>query len=272
MNTPPIKGGSYAIEAIGRLHSCFPDKFGVPRQPGLSEAARGEIEILPPFNRAEAFRGLEGFSHIWVSFVFHENLGRDWQPTIRPPRLGGNKRVGVFASRSSFRPNALGLSLLKLTGVSADEAGVRLEVQGVDMIDQTPIVDIKPYLPYADSVPEASTGWADLPPEPRLEVRFSAEAVETVTALTAAKVTPSARPPGYAAAPGGAAHYPMLETLIIQVLSADPRPTYRRGKNDNRIYGTRLYDLDIRWQVEEDRVAWVVAVLPFSAPPHKHRA
>jgi tRNA-Thr(GGU) m(6)t(6)A37 methyltransferase TsaA len=258
MTTLHTTDASYAIEVIGRLHSCFPDKFGVPRQPRLSAAARGEIEVLPPFDRPEAFRGLEGISHIWVTFLFHENLGRDWQPTIRPPRLGGNKRIGVFASRSSFRPNGLGLSLLTLTGVSASDRGVRLTVEGVDMIDQTPIVDIKPYLPYADVAPDAHAGWADEPPETRLDVRFSPEAERTVADLTSIRLPTSADS-------ASTATYPMLDRLIVEVLSADPRPSYRRGKPDTRVYGTRLYDLDIQWRVDGDQVAWVVAVIPFGA-------
>lgn len=255
---PTREGSSYAIEAIGRLHSCFPDKFGVPRQPRLSEAARGEIEILPPYDRPEAFRGFEGVSHIWVTFLFHENLHRDWQPTIRPPRLGGNRRIGVFASRSSFRPNGLGLSLLKLTDVVMDRDGIRLKVQGVDMIEGTPIVDIKPYLPYADSAPDAHGGWADEPPESRLEVRFSEEAEQMVAELSLPdpddQIAGDALP---------RSSYPMLRPLIVEVLGADPRPTYRRGKPDARVYGTRLYDLDIKWRVDEDQVAWVLGVALF---------
>lgn len=264
MTTTPTSGASYAIDAIGRLHGCFPEKFGVPRQPGLCLAARGEIEILAPFNRPEAFRGLEGISHIWVTFLFHENLGREWQPTIRPPRLGGNKRVGVFASRSSFRPNGLGLSLLKLAGLSIQETDVRLLVEGVDMVDQTPIVDIKPYLPYADTAPDARAGWAEIPPETRLEVRFSEEAAQAIANLMQAGATSSTAGllPSARRQRSGPA-YPMLKELIVDVLSADPRPTYRRGKPDARSYGTRLYDLDVRWCVEADRVARVLTVAPF---------
>lgn len=251
MSTSPTTGASYAIDVIGRLHSCFPDKFGVPRQPGLSASARGEIEILAPYNKPEAFQGLEEFSHIWVSFLFHENLGRDWQATIRPPRLGGNARIGVFASRSSFRPNGLGLSLLKLDGVLARPSEVRLQVHGVDMIDQTPIVDIKPYLPYADVAPNAHAGWASTTPEARLEVRFSLDAHQALAHL------------GSSDGRNGSA-YPLLRNLIVEVLGADPRPTYRRGKPDPREYATRLYDLDIHWRVDQDAVAWVLSVLPFS--------
>lgn len=254
MTTSPTKNASYAIDAIGRLHSCFPDKFGVPRQPGLSAAARGTIEMLPPFDRPEAFRGLAEFSHIWVSFLFHENLAKAWQPTIRPPRLGGNRRIGVFASRSSFRPNGMGLSLLKLTGVIADHSGVRLQVEGVDMIDQTPIIDIKPYLPYADVAPDARAAWADEAPGARLSVQFSSVAAATIAALMGALMGDSSEPA-----------YPLLDRLIVEVLGADPRPAYRRGKPDDRVYGNRLYDLDIQWRVDDDQTAWVVAVVPYGA-------
>lgn len=248
MTTPPTNGGSCAIEVIGRLHSCFPDKFGVPRQPGLCRAAHGEIAILPPYDRAEAFRGLEEISHIWVTFLFHENLAKAWQPTIRPPRLGGNKRIGVFASRSSFRPNGLGLSLLKLTGISLSQ-GVRLQVSGVDMIEGTPIVDIKPYLPYADTAADAHAGWADQAPEQRLAVQFSAQARQDLARLASAT---------------SGQQRPRLELLIGDVLCGDPRPTYRRGKPDTRVYATRLYDLDVHWQVVNDAVAQVIAISLYS--------
>ncbi|QCF26546.1 tRNA (N6-threonylcarbamoyladenosine(37)-N6)-methyltransferase TrmO [Hydrocarboniclastica marina] len=244
-----MSGDSSVIEVIGRLHSCFPDKFGVPRQPGLSRAAQGEIEILPPYNRPEAFRGLEEISHIWVTFLFHENLSKPWQPTIRPPRLGGNKRVGVFASRSSFRPNGLGLSLLKLTQIDTTN-GVRLRVSGVDMIDSTPIVDIKPYLPYADAAPNASAGWAEQPPERRLEVKFSSQARQALHHLSGTST-------------GSPGRYPLLEDLVEEVLSGDPRPTYRRSKADDRTYATRLYDLEVRWHVIDDTAAWVVSISPY---------
>src|SRR5690606_25858162 len=168
-------------------------------------------------------------------------------------RLGGNKRIGVFASRSSFRPNGLGLSLLKLTGLQTYD-GVRLQVSGVDMIDQTPIVDIKPSLPYADAAPSASAGWASEPPEPRLEVRFSSQAREHMARLVTDGST-----------------YPLLDSLITEVLRGDPRPTYRRGKADTRIYGTRLYDLDVRWCVESDLLAWVISVARYNGPLNQRK-
>jgi len=222
---------SIRISPIGVVRSCFPEKFGIPRQPGLTEMARGLVRMLPPWDREDAFRGIEHYSHLWLTFLFHQSPADTWSPTIRPPRLGGNRKIGVFASRSPFRPNRLGLSVVRYQGLIRDSEGLALQVSGIDLVDGTPVLDIKPYLPYADALPEATTTLAQ-PPEPLLDVRFSSQASAQLTAF-----------------PTDA--YGDLEQLIVEVLSQDPRPAYRRGSPDQRHYGIRLHDLDIRFQVVE---------------------
>ncbi len=150
---------TWTIEPIGIIHTCFEEKFGIPRQPGLIPEATGFIELCAPYDRAECVRGLEGFSHIWLSFIFHGCPEGQWSPTVRPPRLGGNERVGVFATRSTFRPNAMGLSVVEIDRIEVDPV-VRIYVRGHDLMDQTPIVDIKPYLTWADSLPHATSAWS----------------------------------------------------------------------------------------------------------------
>jgi len=222
---------NYSFTPIGIVHSCFPDKFGVPRQPRLAPAATGRIELLAPYNREEAVRELDGFSHIWVVFVFHDTKRETWKPTVRPPRLGGNRRVGVFASRSPERPNPIGLSLLTLDGVQTGEGRVILQVSNLDLIDGTPVLDIKPYVPYADSVAGARAGFAPWAPDSHLPVRFSDTAQQQLQQFTM--------------------QYPALEALIVQVLQQDPRPAYQDKTADSeRVFGMRLYDLEIKWQLQ----------------------
>ncbi|WP_028456687.1 tRNA (N6-threonylcarbamoyladenosine(37)-N6)-methyltransferase TrmO [Chitinilyticum litopenaei] len=216
---------SFAFQPIGFIATPFADKFGIPRQPQLAPHATGTLQLLAPYNRAEAVRGLEAFSHVWLSWVFHQTAGQ-WQPTVRPPRLGGNRRVGVFASRSPFRPNPLGLSLVALAGIDTRD-GVTLSFTGVDLVDGTPILDIKPYIPFVESQPAARGGFVDGPP-PRLEVVFS-------PAASASLATHALR-------------YPALPELIREVLAQDPRPAY--ADEGERQYGVRLYTLDIKWRCQ----------------------
>ena len=164
------------LTPIAITRSCFQDKFGVPRQPGLTRHARAELIIQPPFDREDAFRGLETASHLWLTFQFHEAVRADWRPVVRPPRLGGNRKMGVFASRSPFRPNSLGLSVVRNEGLVRKDGQLILRISDHDLIEGTPILDIKPYLPFADSVPEATLGWADSAPVERLPVIFMPEA------------------------------------------------------------------------------------------------
>ncbi len=218
----------FSFQAIGVIHSCFREKFGIPRQPGLATAAHATLEFLPDFARAEAVRGLEDFSHIWIQFVFHQCLREKWKATVRPPRLGGNQRLGVFASRSTFRPNPIGLSVVKLEGIREEGPRLWLELSGMDLLDGTPVLDIKPYLPYADIIADARAGYAPAAPSTDTVIEFSAEA----EALLAHRQN----------------QIPDLRLLIEQVLSQDPRPAYRAGKDEARTFGMRLYDLDVRWR------------------------
>ena len=215
----------FSFTPIGYLATPFPDKFGIPRQPRLATQATGELKLLAPFDRAEAVRGLEAFSHVWLTFVFHHTQG-EWSPTVRPPRLGGNKRVGVFASRSPFRPNPIGLSLVELAGITTVD-GIVLKFRGVDLVDGTPILDIKPYIPFVESLPQAKGGFADGPP-PLLHVQFTSAAHEMCMELQA--------------------DYPDLPVLIEQVLAQDPRPAY--ALDSQRLYGVRLYDFDVKWRCD----------------------
>lgn len=154
----------FCFEPIATIHSPFKEKFGTPRQPGLIPAARGIFELVPPYNTPETVRALETFSHLWLLFVFDRCSDAKWHPTVRPPRLGGNARVGVFASRSNFRPNPIGQSVVQLDSVDCAEDGVKLHVSNFDLLDQTPILDIKPYVRYADSLPDAQCSYAPEPP------------------------------------------------------------------------------------------------------------
>lgn len=223
----------FKLNQIGIIHSCFKEKFGIPRQPGLVREARAELELLPPYNRPEAVRGLEAFSHLWVIFVFHECMRDAWKPTVRPPRLGGNQRLGVFATRSTFRPNPVGMSVVELDRIDV-ENGVRLYLKGVDLLDGTPVLDIKPYLPYADAITDAHGGFADEAPSARLKVVFSDNALAACEAR-------SSRHPG-------------LQTLITQVLARDPRPAYAGEDAGERVYGMRLLDFDLKWRIAGDEV------------------
>jgi len=213
----------FVLSPIGYLETPFQDRFGIPRQPRLAPHAVGRLRLLRPYDRAEAVRGLEGFSHLWLSFIFHRRGGAG-PPPPPPPRLGGNRRVGVFASRSPFRPNPIGLSLVELTAIDT-RAGVVLELAGVDLLDGTPVIDIKPYLPFVDSVAHARSGFVPGPP-PRLAVEF--------------------RPSAMAQLRQQSLRWPHLEQLLTEVLAQDPRPAY--ADDAERLYGFRLFDLEIRWR------------------------
>jgi len=224
----------YPCEVIGLIESPFKEKFGIPRQPGLV-AAEGVLRMLTPYDRPEMFEGLEDFSHIWLTFVFHANVAQGWQPRVRPPRLGGNARVGVFASRAPFRPNHLGLSVVELLGVD-ERDGLRLRLRGLDLLDGTPVLDIKPYVPYTDAIADARAGFAPEAPPARLPVRFA----EATARLLAER--------------------PGLRELIANTLALDPRPAYH-ADDPARVYGMRLADLDVRWRVLAGAVE-VIELLP----------
>ncbi len=230
------------LAPVAVTRSCFQDKFGVPRQPGLTRHARADLVIQPPYNREDAFRGLETASHLWLTFQFHEAVRAEWRPVVRPPRLGGNKKMGVFASRSPFRPNSLGLSVVRNEGLVRKDGQLILQISDHDLIEGTPVLDIKPYLPFADAIPEATLGWADTPPTTRLPVVFLPQAEQQLARLPAE-------------------NYPDLRQLINDVVSYDPRPSFRRGRTEERIYGAHLYDLNIRFRFVNERSQERVEVL-----------
>lgn len=217
---------SYQLEVIGWVKSCYQEKFAIPRQSGLVNRAKAELTLVEPFNQPEAVEGLAGFSHLWISFIFHQNLAAGWQPRVRPPKLGGNKKMGVFATRSPFRPNGLGLSLVKLDKVCTAK-GVTLHLSGIDLLDGTPVVDIKPYVPWIDYQPQASGGWAK-PNEPLLEVSFSPQALEFLTSLENQQEDLQ------------------LQELITQVLAQNPKPAYQKP-DPTRTYATQLAGLEVKF-------------------------
>lgn len=236
---------TYRFTPIGLIRSGFKEKFGIPRQPGLASRAGAILEILPPYDKLEAFRGLDQVTHLWILFVFHA-LGRHpWSPTVRPPRLGGNRRMGVFATRSGFRPNPIGISAVRLTNVERRNQKTLLHLRGVDLLDGTPVLDIKPYLPYADAVAEAKTEFAQDPPKPSLEVVFLPEAQTACRRRAEAAGVD-------------------LEALIVEILACDPRPAYAGNADANREFGIRLFDFDLRWRVEGARA--VVTALAEPSP------
>ena len=212
------------ISVIARIHNDFETKFGIPRQSGLAEHLRSMIVFEPPYRSMDALRGLEEFSHLWLIWQFSQAAGKPWSPTVRPPRLGGNTRLGVFATRSPFRPNNLGLSCVKLDKVELHPAlGPVLYVLGADLMDGTPIFDIKPYIPYADAHPEASQGFTTGGKDFSLEVVFPEELLQKI---------PSEKQAG-----------------LWEVLSQAPRPSYHN--DPERIYGLPFGGFDIRFRVQD---------------------
>lgn len=223
-------GKGFYVEPIGVIRSCFTEKFGIPRQPGLVKSAVATLELFHDFNREEMVRGLETFSHLWVQFLFHDTVTEGWKPTVRPPRLGGQKRVGVFASRSPHRPNHLGLSVVKLEKITITGGHPLLEMSGVDFLDQTPVLDIKPYLPYSDSISSAQASYAP-GKVPDTRVLFSEQSKLFCD--------------WYLDKTGRG-----LERLIHDVITHDPRPASQ--KRNRSEFGMMLWDVNIRWRVEAD--------------------
>ena len=212
------------IQPIATMHSDFHTKFGIPRQSGLVESLRSTIVFEPEFRNIDALRGLENFSHLWVIWQFSETVRTDWTPTVRPPRLGGNTRMGVFATRSPFRPNSLGLSCVKLIGLEQTrQHGTVIHVAGADLMNGTPIFDIKPYIPYSDCYPDALGGFTAIADDYLLNVDFPDHLLEKLPANK--------------------------REAAVGVLSHDPRPSYQH--NFERIYGLPFAGFDIRFTVEE---------------------
>lgn len=219
----------FEFTPIAVVRSCFTDKFGIPRQSGLAPAATATIEFYPPFNDAQGFVGLEGCTHLWLQFVFHANRVSGFRPRVRPPRLGGNKTLGVFATRSPMRPNPIGLSVVKLDRLIINSASASLAISGHDLLDGTPVLDIKPYVPYTDSLPEAVNPVAPLAPQ-TLAVSFSASAASQCQSQSLRLNTD-------------------LATLLQQLLGQDPRPQYQTPDPARR-YAMALFDLDIHWHYQ----------------------
>ena len=222
------------LKIIARIRSDFPSKFGIPRQSGLVEELKAELVFEPEYRNPEALRGIEGFSHIWLIWLFSEAVRASWSPTVRPPRLGGNTRMGVFATRSPFRPNPIGLSAVRLDGIRRDETlGQVLLVSGADLMDGTPILDIKPYLPFADSYPQASGGFTGQKIDGPLKVEVSQPLL--------AQVPKEHR------------------QALLGVLAQDPRPSYHT--DPQRVYGMEFAGLEVRFSMQND-VLTVLTIKP----------
>ncbi len=221
------------MKIIAHIHTDFTSKFGIPRQSGLVDELEATIVFEPEYRIPESLRGLEEYSHIWLLWQFSECVGKEWSPTVRPPRLGGNKRMGVFATRSPFRPNPVGLSSVKILGIEKTEKyGHIIRVSGADLLDGTPIYDIKPYLPYVDSHPEASNGFALNEKEGRLEVDFPENLLVKI---------PQKK-----------------QAAIIAVLAQDPRPAYQ--DEPERVYGVEFAGFDVRFTVADGKLKVVEVI------------
>lgn len=225
---------SIHYQPIGYIKSPFKQKFAIPRQPNLVAGAHGELILNETFTDANSLRELEQFSHVWLLFHFHATEQQGWTPTVQPPRLGGKTKVGVFASRSPFRPNAIGMSVVKNLGYEKVDDRIVLKVGGIDLLDGTPVLDIKPYVPYADDVEGATGGFANSAPGKDIRVLFSAES-ETILAEYKAD-------------------FPDLKKLIAAILQQDPRPAWRVKEDDQKQYGMSLYDFNIKWRMTDQDI------------------
>jgi len=212
----------FTMHTIARIHTDFTTKFGVPRQSGLVGALEATVVFEPEYRNADALRGLEGFSHLWLVWVFNQAIRSDWSPTVRPPRLGGNQRMGVFATRSPFRPNPIALSCVELAGIEQTEQGAVLRVRGADLMDGTPILDIKPYIPYADCKIDAQGGFAAAPAGETLEVVIPEDMLERIP--------------------------PDRREALRGVLAQDPRPHYQN--DPERVYGFGFAGLEVKFSVD----------------------
>lgn len=231
---------SFSFSHIGVISSCFKEKFGIPRQPGLAPAATARLVLNEQFGE-ESVRDLQDFSHIWIIFVFHATLDQGWKPMVRPPRLGGNAKCGVFASRSMFRPNPLGMSVVKLDKIERSGSRITLFLSGCDLLDGAPVLDIKPYLPYVDSIPDAKGGFAAEKPETKCQVEFADKAIKQIQQASQATGQD-------------------ITELIRQILQLDPRPAYQKDHNNKRIYSMKLYDFDLKWQYCENSKIKVLGI------------
>ncbi len=226
---------SYSVSPVGFVRSCFKEKFAIPRQPQLAPAARGVLELVAPFDQPHALEGLEQVSHVWLLFLFHQTLEAESRLRVRPPRLGGNRMVGVFATRATHRPNGIGQSVVKLDRI---EPG-RLYLSGIDLLDGTPVLDIKPYVPYADAIPDARNGLAEDAPN-LISVRWTENSLQQALNEASRLGEP-------------------LQALIEQCLAQDPRPAYQMPTSERR-YGTRLWDVEVRWHYPDPSAITVLEV------------
>jgi tRNA-Thr(GGU) m(6)t(6)A37 methyltransferase TsaA len=243
-----LYGGGVELETIGTMRTCFPEKFGIPRQPGLAPLARGILRFSasqPAAVWRDAMRGLEGFSHLWVTFVFHEAVAEGWRGLVRPPRLGGKEKMGVWATRSPHRPNFLGLSLLEIDAIDFDEPSIRF--RGVDLLDGTPVVDLRPYHPGHD-LPKSATrdGWIAGAPEPAAAVEWGEGALRRIPELALRR---PAGMPAYTAEE--------LRGLVESLVALDPRPAHQRGESGE--WAMRLLGFDVKLRMDGAR-ATIVAL------------
>ncbi len=219
---------SYLLQKIAVVESPFREKFGIPRQPGLCPHIPGVITILPPFNKIDAFRGLEESSHIWVLFMFHHSSTQEWQPLVRPPKLGGKIRKGVFATRSPFRPNRIGQSVVKFEGQETAKNKILLHISGHDFLDGTPVIDIKPYIPYSDQIEAATSNYSLLEDERKCKIVFSQQALDQCILWNQNNKGD-------------------LQLMLSEILEQDPRPGYHKETQPTRDYRFRLFDLEIQF-------------------------
>lgn len=224
---------SFTLSTIGIVHSCYKEKFGIPRQPGLVTESTARIELIPPYNRLDTLEGLSDFSHIWIQFIFHACLTENWKAKVRPPRLGGKEKLGVFATRATHRPNPIGLSVIKIGRIYQEGKKIFIDLHGADLLDGTPVLDIKPYLPYADSIPNSKGGFAAIPIQTKT-VLFSKEAKSQCEHYESL-------------------HNREITTLIKQIIEQDPRPSYLSEQVD-REHGITLWDINIKWCARNDHL------------------
>ncbi|MBJ2129545.1 tRNA (N6-threonylcarbamoyladenosine(37)-N6)-methyltransferase TrmO [Alteromonas sp. IB21] len=232
---------SFEVSSIATIETPFKQKFAVPRQANLARA-KGTITFNEGFNDINMLKGIESYSHLWLLFVFHQNIERGWKSAVKAPRLGGNATIGVFASRSTHRPNSIGMSVVENEGVTIEEGKVTLKVAGVDLVSGTPLIDIKPYISYADSISGANDTLDDINPIPHRKVFFAPN-----LSTTLAKIEHRHRD---------------FSTLVTAVLAQDPRPAYKQQHdNDEKTYRVTLYDIDVGFMIK-DAVVWVTELAP----------
>ncbi len=218
---------SFTFQTIAIIHSCYKQKFAIPRQSGLVTEAQAQIELIPPYNHPDMLKGLEGFSHIWLTFVFDKHHDKGYKNLVSPPRLNGADEYGVFATRSPYRPNPIGLSVVELVGIESQQESIFLNIKGADLLDKTPIIDIKPYIDYADSIKDTRSGFTTQLQGNNFNIQFSHLAEADV--LSAQKSQPNIR------------------RFILQLLSQDPRPHYTTSIKSH--YCTKIYNYDLHWDI-----------------------